>query len=38
MIDTDIFMIKINNLLIGIEDSVFDRSMLNRMRFYREYL
>lgn len=38
MIDTDVYMIKITKLLVGIEDSVFDRSMLNRMRFNREYL
>lgn len=35
MVDTDVFVIKITNLLIGIEDSVFDRSMLNKMRFER---
>lgn len=38
MVDTDLFVIKVTNLLIGMEDSVFDRSMLNKMRFNREYL
>lgn len=38
MIDPDVFMIKVTNLVIGMEDTVFDRSMLNRMRFGREYL
>lgn len=38
MIDPDVYTLKVSNLCIGIEDSVFDRSMLNRMRFSREYL
>ena len=38
MTNSDIFVIKVTNLLLGIEDSLFDRSILNKMRFVREYL
>lgn len=38
MIDTNIFVMKITDLLIGIKDTVLDSFMLNRMRFEREYL
>ena len=38
MYDPDVYIIKVSNLTIGIQDNFFDRSMLNKMRFGREYL
>ena len=38
MYDPDFYELKISNLLIGIEDTFYDRAMLNKMRFGREYL
>lgn len=38
MLDPEIYVLKVSNLVIGIEDTFYDRAMLNRMRFGREYL
>lgn len=37
MSNTDYNLIKVTNILVGIEDGILNRSMLNRSRFYREY-
>lgn len=35
MFDPDIYVVKVSNLVVGIEDNFYDRAMLNRARFGR---